>query len=248
MLKFRIIASIVFNGKTIVRGEDFINNRPSGSLIQQVKIYSLRGVDELIVYNTSGSMITMRDMDNIAKNCFMPLSIGGGIRKISDIEFLLTNGADKVVLNSCIQDHAFIKKAVEVFGAQAISIGIDFKNQNGILSQYTNNGSFKINSNPENTVIIAENIGVGEVIINSIDHDGRQLGYNIDDTISIAKNTKLPVIISGGAGKPDDFYNALSSGKISAVCASSVYLFSKHTPLSVKKYLESKNILVRKPY
>jgi imidazole glycerol-phosphate synthase subunit HisF len=249
MLKHRIISSIVFNGKTIVRGKDFINNRPVGSLIQQVKIYNLREIDELVVYNINNSVLSLKNLENISKSCFMPLSVGGGIRTIQDIEFLLTHGADKVILNTaCSQNESFLEEAVRCFGSQAITVGIDFKKNNNEFIHFINNGTEETDKDLLYWCKKVENLGAGEIIITCIDNDGRQTGYNIEDSAFLTKDINIPVVISGGAGEFEDFYNALNTDEIDAVCASSFYLFNKHTPADVKKFLRHKDVLVRYSY
>jgi len=249
MLKKRVISAIVFNGKTITRGFDFTNNRPVGSLIQQVKIYNLREIDELIVYNISGRVLSKPNLENITKHCFMPLAIGGGIRSLQDIEYLLTYGADKVVLNTaCGEDPTLLQKAVRVFGAQAITVGVDFRKIDGELYHYVSNGIVKTNRDVSDWCKYVEDLGAGEIIITSIDNDGRRNGFNIDDTAYLSRGISIPVVISGGAGSFDDFRVALEIEQIDAVCASSFYLFNRYTPGDVKKYLLEKNISVRNLY
>jgi imidazole glycerol-phosphate synthase subunit HisF len=249
MLKHRIVSSIVFNGKSITRGECFVNNRPVGSLIQQVKIYNLREIDELVIYNISGSVLSKKNIDNVSKHCFMPLAIGGGIRNISDIEFLLENGADKVILNSAtVSTPSIIDEAVRCFGSQAITVAVDFKSEGGKLSQYINNGSELVDHDTFVWCKEAEERGAGELIVNCIDNDGKQGGYNILDTIQLIDTLNIPVVISGGAGSLEDFSIALNTNKIDAVCASSFYLFNKFTPDDVKTYLNSKSIPTRVSY
>jgi len=249
MLKHRIISSIVFNGKTIVRGKNFINNRPVGSLIQQVKIYNLREIDELVIYNISNSTLSIKNLENISKSCFMPLSIGGGIRTIRDIELLIKNGADKVILNTaCSQNKSFLEEAVNYFGSQAISVGIDFKKINNELKHYIKNGSEETGKNLSYWCREVESLGAGEIIINCIDNDGCQSGYNIEDSVDLIKGINIPIVISGGAGSFEDFYKALSNDNIDAVCASSFYLFNKYTPADVKKFIKQKGLAVRDSY
>ena len=246
MLKNRIISSIVFNGRTIVRGKDFINNRPVGSLIQQVKIYNLREIDELIIYNINNSPLSINNLKNISKSCFMPLSVGGSIRKMEDIETLLTNGADKVILNSaCSEDKSFLENAVSHFGSQAISVGIDFKKTQRGLKHYINNGSEETGRDLLSWCREVEALGAGEIIITCIDKDGRQLGYNVEDSVSLVGESNVPIVISGGAGELEDFNKALSTKHIDAVCASSFYLFNKYTPADVKAFLSQKGFSVR---
>ncbi len=249
MLKHRVISSIVFNGKTITRGHNFKNNRPVGSLIQQVKIYNLREIDELIIYNIDGTILPKKHLDNISKSCFMPLAIGGGIRKIEDIEFLLEHGADKVILNTiCANNTSFLKEAVKCFGSQAITVGVDYKIHNADIVHYIENGNIATGKKIQDWCKEIEGFGAGEIIITNIDRDGKQLGYNIDDTVILAEGINIPVVISGGAGKFDDFSNALNTKKIDAVCASSFYLFNQHKPSDVKEHLQKLNIPVRLSY
>jgi cyclase len=179
----------------------------------------------------------------------MPLAVGGGIRSVGDIEFLLTHGADKVILNTaCALDESFLEKAVRFFGSQAITVGVDFKKVDNRYIHYILNGTEATNIDPIQWCKKVEELGAGEIIINCISNDGRQAGYNIDDTLYLIDDIKIPVVISGGAGEFEDFYKALKTNKIDAVCASSFYLFNRHTPADVKKYLRSKDVPVRYSY
>ncbi len=247
MVKSRVISSIVFNGKTITRGFDFLNTRPVGSLIQQVKIYNLREIDELVIYNIDGSVLGLSNLLNIVSHTFMPLAIGGGIKSLKDIEYLLSNGADKIILNSaCFIDPILLKSAVDHFGSQAISVGVDFKVVNNEPVHFIENGTKETGLDLKNYLKSLQDCGAGEIIVNCIDRDGRQSGYDICNTLKIIADVKVPVVISGGAGSMEDFSEALKTKKIDAVCASSFYLFNRYTPANVKEHLSREGLSVRK--
>ena len=188
MLKNRIIASIIFNGKTIVRGQNFNNIRPVGSLLQQVKIYNLREIDELIIYDISGKVISKKILENTSSNSFMPLTIGGGIKNLEDISYLLENGADKIILNTgSFSVNKLLIDAVSHFGSQAISVGVDYKKINNKLIHCINNGKKLLNHKLEDWCKKIEDLGAGEIILTSIDHDGRLKGYDLDGLKVISK-------------------------------------------------------------
>ena len=203
----------------------------------------------MILYNIDNNVHILKNLENISKSCFMPLTVGRGIRVMQDIEFLLTHGADKVILNTaCSQDKFFLKEAVRCFGSQAITVGEDFKKINNQCKHFTKNGSEETNNDLSIWCKKVEDLGTGEIVITCIENDGRLSGYNIEDTVSLTKNVNIPVVISGGAGELEDFYKALNTKKIDAVCASSFYLFNKDTPADVKKYLRQKDLPIRYSY
>ena len=246
MLKNRVIASIIYNGKTIVRGYDFNNIRPVGSLLQQIKIYNLREIDELIVYDISGEIMPKKILESASSTSFMPLTVGGGIRNLEDISYLLENGADKIILNTgSVTEDKLLINAVSHFGSQAISVGVDYRKTANKLIHYINNGKQIVNHDLIKWCGDIEDLGAGEIILTSIDHDGRLEGYDLDGLSQISQNLSIPVIASGGAGYLDDFFKALSISNIDAVCSSSFFLFTRYTPANVRDYLYKKGISVR---
>lgn len=251
MLKKRIIPTLLFKNNKLVKGKQFNSWRTVGSIMQAVRVYKIRKVDELILLDITATNIK-RDIDyelinEVANECFMPLSYGGGIKKIDDISKILKCGADKVCINtSATKDLKFIEEACKIFGSQAIIVAIDYRiDINNKIEVWSNSGSFKTDLNFEDYLKKLESSGVGEIILTSIDRDGTMIGYDIE-TLSIAnKLIQVPIIASGGAGEFKNMLKLLNQTNISALAAGSIYHFTKKTPLDVKKYLMKNGIPVR---
>ncbi len=250
MQKIRIIPTILFNEENIVKGKKFESWRRVGSLYQAIKVYSLREVDELIfldVNATKKNLIEYKLIDDFADECFMPLTVGGGVKNINNIETLLRSGADKVCVNTAaFNNRNFIKEAIKIFGSQCIVISIDYKRTNeNRLNVFTNSGKFNTGSELFSYLDEISDLGPGEMILTSIDHDGMMSGYDVPTLKKINEKYSIPIIASGGAGKCHDFYKMIIDTKIKAAAAASIYHFSELTPLDIKKFLKLKNLKVR---
>ena len=250
MKKVRIIPTLLFNGSSLVKGKCFNSWRIVGSIYQSVKLYSLREVDELIFLDinaTKNKKIELRLIDDFADNCFMPLTIGGGIKDIEDIRELLKVGADKVSINSAaITDKKLIKEAIKIFGNQCIIISVDYKkNDKGYKKVYINSQKKITDIDLFDYLEEIKKIKPGEIMLTSVDHDGMMEGYDIETIYKVNKNIDIPVIASGGAGSYEDMYQLIKKTNVSALAAASIYHFKELTPLGVKKFLRDKNIKVR---
>ena len=249
MQKTRIIPTILFNNENIVKGKNFNSWRKVGSLYQAIKVYNLREVDELIFLDINSSkkeIIEYNLIDDFADECFMPLTIGGGIRSIENIELLLRSGADKVCINTAaFNDRNFIKKAIKIFGSQCIIISIDYKKINNDLIVFTNSGKTNTSAKLFNYLNEIIQLEPGEIMLTSIDHDGMMNGYDIDTLKQVNEKYSIPIIASGGAGTCNDFFEMINKTGINAAAAASIYHFTEFTPLDVKKFLKEKNINVR---
>lgn len=250
MLKKRIIPTLLFKNNKLVKGINFNSWRTVGSIMQAVRIYKMRKVDELILLDISATNLNKKiDLDlinEVANECFMPLTFGGGIKNLEDISNILKSGADKVCINTAATNNLkFIKDACRVFGSQAIIVSVDYKKNKNNLDIWSNSGQIKTNLIIEDYLKNLENIGVGEIILTSIDRDGTMTGYDIDTLKKINKFLNIPVIAAGGAGDFENMFDLLKTTNISALAAASIYHFTKKTPLDVKKYLKEKKIPVR---
>ena len=250
MLKKRIIPTLLFKNNKLVKGINFNSWRTVGSIMQAVRIYKMRKVDELILLDISATNLNKKiDLDlinEVANECFMPLTFGGGIKNLEDISNILKSGADKVCINTAATNNLkFIKDACRVFGSQAIIVSVDYKKNKNNLDIWSNSGQIKTNLIFEDYLKDLENIGVGEIILTSIDRDGTMTGYDIDTLKKINKFLNIPVIAAGGAGDFENMFDLLKTTNISALAAASIYHFTKKTPLDVKKYLKEKKIPVR---
>jgi cyclase len=251
MLKVRVIPTLLWKNLGLVKGVGFNSWRRVGSILPAVKVYNTRQVDEMIIVDISASRDHAEpDFDmlsEIAYECFVPLTFGGGIRTIEHIAKALRLGADKIALNTtAILDPAFIKKASDRFGAQCIIVSIDaLKEEDGRYYCYTHSGSQKNEKEVLDWAKEAEQLGAGEILLTDVHLDGSMKGYNQDLIKLVSSAVKIPVIASGGAGKLEDFSEAILNSGAAAVAAASLFHFTQTTPLEIKNYLASKGIMVR---
>lgn len=252
MLKARIIPTILWKDIGIVKGVGFDSWRRVGSLLPAIKVYNTRQVDELIIVDITATDQDREPdyevIDEIADECFVPLTVGGGVKTLDHIKKLLRAGADKVAINSgCYSHPDIVSKGANLFGTQCIVASIDvFKHSDGNYECYKNCGKVPTGKHPVEWAKEMETRGAGELLITSIINDGTMTGYDIDLIRSISDAVKVPVIASGGAGEFGDLYKALSEGHSSAVAAASIFHFTEKTPLEAKQYLAEQGILVRR--
>lgn len=250
MNKIRIIPTVLFRDTNTVRGKNFKSWRVVGSVMQSIKLYSLREVDELIFFDvtaTKNKEINYDLINDFAKECFMPVVVGGGIRNINDIENILKIGADRVCINTALVENIdFVKEAIKIFGVQCIIGSIDYKkdekNKNFI---WTNSGGIKTDNELFDFLKKVEDIGLGELLLTSIDHDGVMKGYDNPTLKKVNSTFNFKVIASGGAGKKEDVYKTIKDTNVSAISCSSIFHFTENTPLSIKRFLKEKKINVR---
>ena len=250
MLKLRVIPTLLYDGLTLVKGKNFESWRTVSALIQQVQIYALRGVDEMILLDISSTnkktRINFNLIKDITENIFMPFTVGGGIKNIHDIQNLLKSGADKVSINTAaFHDKKFIKEAVKIFGSQCIVISVDYKKINGSELVFTNSGKHNTNKNLYEYLEEINELNVGEVLLTSIDRDGTMLGYNIDVIEKATKILQVPIIASGGAKDYKDMLKLINKTKITAIAAASIYHFKNQTPKLAKSFLKENGIIIR---
>jgi cyclase len=251
MLKTRVIPTMLWKDLSLVKGIGFNSWRRVGSVIPAIKIYNSRDVDELILLDITAT-IDDREPDeesikSFASECFVPLTIGGGIKKISQIEYLLSSGADKISINShSYIDPMFIKNASNYFGSQCIVSSIDFKKLDSEkYACFSNSGKENMNIDPVEWAKKMEQLGCGEILLTSIDLDGSQKGYDIEIIKKVSDAVKIPVIASGGAGNYEHMISAIKDGGASAVAAASIFHFTDKTPAKAKEAMKDKNIPVR---
>lgn len=250
MLKVRVIPTLLWKEVGLVKGIGFNSWRRTGSILPAVKVYNTRQVDELIVLDITAS-IHGNDPDynmvgDIAHECFVPLTVGGGVKNVDQIRKLLQLGADKVSINTgALLRPELITEAAMKFGSQCVVVSIDVAEVNGKYFCASHSGT-KIS---EHSVIDwaqrAEELGAGEIILTDIVLDGSMKGYNQEIIKQVAQAVKIPVIASGGAGSLNDFSDVILNAKASAVAASSIFQFTEVTPLEVKNHLAEKGIPIR---
>lgn len=251
MLKIRIIPTLLFNGSNLVKGKKFNSWRTVGSVFQNIKLYSLRNVDELIFLDIEAyknKKIDFNLIDDFADECFMPLTIGGGINSIQDIEEALRRGADKVSINSAaFHNYKLIENAVKYFGSQCIILSVDYKiDEKGNKKVFLNSEKKLTDVDLFEYIKVLEFAKPGEILLTSVDHDGMMQGYDVDTIKQINQFSNISIIASGGAGSAEDIYRVIEETNVKAVAASSIFHFTEITPQKVKNFLSSKGLEVRK--
>lgn len=251
MLKTRIMPTLLYKDTTLVKGVGFDSWRRVGSLMQAVKVYNLRQVDELVFLDISATLEN-RDpdyelIDEFADECFVPLSVGGGIRSVSQVRRLLEVGADKIVLNTAATENPdLIADIAGEFGSQCVVASMDFRRlDDGTLRVFSHSGRRATGWDLEGFARIAAANGAGELLLTSIDRDGTFQGYDLDAIRRVSDAVSVPVIASGGAGSYEHMRQAIAEARASAIAAASMFHFSEQTPLEAKRYLHDNGISTR---
>ena len=251
MLKNRIIPCLDVKNGRVVKGINFVELKDAGDPVEQAKIYSDSGADEICFLDITASNENRETIYEVvkktSKNCFVPLTVGGGVRSIEDINKLLNCGADKVSINTAaVQNHNLIKEAARRFGSQCIVVAIDAKKTDeNKWSVFTHGGREQTDIDAIEYAKISESNGAGEILLTSMDKDGTQSGYDIELTSKITKAINIPVIASGGVGNLDHLKDGIVKGGASAVLAASIFHFGIFSIKEAKEYLKSKNVSVR---
>lgn len=251
MLKRRIIPKFLIRGGRLVKGVHFHENfREAGNPVSTAKVYDAYGVDELLFVDidatpekraANGTII-----ERVSEEVFMPFTVGGGIRKLDEIDALLRSGADKVsITTAAIENPGFVREAASRFGDQCIVIGIDYKRDpDGRTRVYSHCGDTAFDCDPVTWAQRMEDAHAGEILLCSIDRDGTMEGYDLDLIAQISDRLEIPVIASSGAGTLQHCREAFEAGA-SAITISSMFLFSDHSPIKVRSYLATNGINVR---
>jgi len=243
MLKCRVIPILTFNGFGLVKTKSFASNpRMVGNAVQAAKVYNSRNVDELVFLDIYASdknrKMNLQMAHLIINECFMPVSIGGGIKTIQDIEDLLAIGADKVVLKrKIIENPDFINEASNIYGNQCITLAID-------AIKKENNQYYLYNRLDKEIPLFdflkkINNYAFGEIILTSVNNDGMMNGFDIELVNQVEKLIKVPIVVSGGAGEPSHIKELFSKTKIEAVAAASIFHFTRYTPRDLKLAIQS---------
>ena len=252
MLKTRIIPCLDVKDGRVVKGTNFINLRDAGDPVEIAKIYNDKGADELCFLDISASQenrnTTYEIVRKTAEQCFMPLTVGGGVRQASEVEKLLNHGADKVSFNSAaVSNPQLISIAANKFGSQCIVVAIDAKFNLSIndWEVFTHGGTRSTGIKVTDFAKNMEENGAGEILLTSMDKDGVQDGYDIKLLKTITELVGIPVIASGGAGKVEHFLEAVTCGGASALLAASVFHFNEISISEVKEFLNKSNVPMR---
>jgi imidazole glycerol-phosphate synthase subunit HisF len=255
MLKARVIPCLDVKDGRVVKGVKFVDLRDAGDPVEAAAAYDAAGADELCFLDITAShedrAILFDVVTRTAERCFMPLTVGGGVRTLDDIRVLLRAGADKVSVNTAaVKDRAFVKAAAEKYGDQCIVVAIDAKQVSGDgeaprWEVFTHGGR---NRTGLDAVDYAEEVvalGAGEILLTSMDRDGTKIGYDIALTRAVSDRVHVPVIASGGVGNLDHLVEGIRDGGANAVLAASIFHFAEHTIRAAKQHMASAGIAMR---
>ena len=250
MLKNRIIPCLDVKNGRVVKGINFVDLKDAGDPVEQAKIYSDGGADEICFLDITASnenRDTIYDVvKNTSKKCFVPLTVGGGVRSVDDISKLLNCGADKVSINTAaVQNVEVVVESSKKFGSQCIVVAIDAKKNENKWEVFTHGGRNNSGIDAIEFAKKMEDSGAGELLVTSMDRDGTQIGYDIDLISKISLKVNIPLIASGGVGNLDHLVDGIKLGKASAVLAASIFHYGKYSIKEAKEYLKSKSVLVR---
>ena len=250
MLKSRIIPCLDVKNGRVVKGINFVDLKDAGDPVEQAKIYSDGGADEICFLDITASnenRETIYDVvERTSKKCFVPLTVGGGVRSVEDINKLLNCGADKVSINTAaVENPKVIEESSKKFGSQCIVVAIDAKKKNNKWEIFTHGGRNNSGINALEFAKKMEKSGAGELLVTSMDRDGTQVGYDNELMSNITAIVNIPVIASGGVGNLDHLVDGIKLGNASAVLAASIFHYGKHSVKEAKEYLDSKGIPVR---
>ena len=250
MLAKRIIPCLDVDNGRVVKGIRFVSLTDAGDPVAQAKRYDLEGADELTFLDITASSdrreIVAELVRRVADEVFIPFTVGGGLRSVEDIRCILRAGADKITLNTAaVENPELIKACAETFGSQCVVVAIDARRRDGGWEVYTHGGRRGVGSDAIEWAGRAEELGAGEILLTSMDCDGTRNGYEIELTRAVSSAVRVPVIASGGAGRVEHFYDALTAGGASAVLAASLFHFGELSIGAVKSYLRERGLEVR---
>ena len=250
MVKVRIIPCLDVKNGRVVKGINFVDLVDAGDPVEQAKHYSENGADEICFLDISASLENRDTMVNVVKKTanevFIPLTVGGGISSIENIQSLLKAGADKVSINSAaINNPNIIKQSSEYFGNQCIVVAVDAKRIDNDWYVFSHGGTKNTGIFALDWINKAQELGAGEILLTSMDKDGTKSGFDINLLSEVSKFVTVPVIASGGVGKLEHFYEGINKGKANALLAASVFHFNEISIKEVKEYLINKKIEIR---
>jgi cyclase len=250
MLTIRIIPCLDVESGRVVKGIRFRNLKDAGNPVEMAKSYNDQGADEVTFLDIGASYKSRATMIDVVKKVsaqvFIPLTVGGGIRKTGDIRKVLSAGADKVAIcTSAIERPFLISEAARIFGSQCIVLSIDAKKDGNKWFAYTHGGRYNSGLDAIDWAKKGEELGAGEILLNSIDKDGTRKGYDIELTRKVAGSVRIPVIASGGAGNLKQILDAVVLGRADAILIASLLHYGKYTITQIKKYLQKKGVRVR---
>lgn len=246
----RIIPCLDVKDGRVVKGVSFVDLRDAGDPVACAQAYDRQGADELVLLDITatheGRSTMLEIVRRVADSIFIPFTVGGGIRELDDFAQLLRAGADKISVNSAaVRNPALIDAAAHRFGSQCVVCAIDAKRRDGGWEVYLNGGRIPTGIDALAWAREAVSRGAGEILLTSMDCDGQKSGYDLELTSVISQNVNVPVIASGGAGKMEHFYDALTRGSADAVLAASLFHFHEIGIMDLKRDLASRGVSVR---
>ncbi len=250
MLTKRIIPCLDVKGGKVVKGKCFLDLQLAGDPVAMAKFYEQQGADELVLLDITAS-IEDRDtfldvVAQVAKQLSIPLTVGGGIRSLSDIHRLLNAGVDKVSLNTAaLKTPQLIRQAADAFGSQCIILAVDAKKTGFEWEVFSHSGTIATGKDAISWAFEGQQLGAGELLVTSIDRDGTQEGYDLELIQRLSTHLSIPVIASGGVGKWEDIKDVFIKGKADAALAASLFHFNRCSVEQLKRLLAQENILVR---
>ena len=253
MLKKRLIPNIILNNGQIVQSVNFRHTNVIGNAITAVDFFNSWAVDEILVLDVSRTKEFRNKfykiIEGLSKRCFIPLTIGGWITSIEEIQLLLKLGADKISINTeAVKNPEFIKNASNIFGSQCIVVSIDVKKKE--LNEYEvfiERGKKGTKLHPKEWAQKVELLGAGEILLTSIDKEGKKDGYDLELIRMISEHVSIPVIAFGGVGQWDHFVDGIKIGKADAVSAANIFHYSEHSTFNAKQHMIESGLDVRKP-
>lgn len=252
MFTKRIIPCLDVHDGRVVKGVNFVNLKDAGDPVAVAAAYDKAGADEVVFLDitaSSDARNTVVDMvRRVAETVFIPFTVGGGIRTVEDFKSLLREGADKISINSsAINTPELIGNAADKFGSQCVVVAIDAKRRadGSGWNVYKNGGRIDTGLDAVEWAVRVERMGAGEILLTSMDCDGTKAGYDLELTRAIADSVRVPVIASGGAGKEEHFYEALTEGGAEAALAASLFHYKELEILALKNYLAKRGVSVR---
>jgi len=252
MLCARVIPCLDVHAGRVVKGVNFVDLVDAGDPVEQARLYDVAGADELCFLDITASHEGRESIYDViartAEECFMPLTVGGGVRAVEDFRRMLLVGADKVSVNSAaVGDPDLLARAADRFGSQCVVLAIDARlNEAGMFEVFTHGGRRPTGIDAVEWAQQAARLGAGEILLTSMDGDGTKDGFDVPLTRAVADAVPIPVIASGGAGKPEDFAEAVTKGHASAVLAASVFHFGQLTVDAAKKAMQDAGVPVRR--
>lgn len=251
MIAKRIIPCLDVKDTKVVKGINFNRLEYAGEPVELAKRYYKEGADELVFLDITASLEKRKTMvkivENVAKEVFIPFTVGGGISSLEDISALLCAGADKVSINTiAVENPEIIKAAAKKFGSQCIVLAVDSKRQGKAWEVFTYGGRKNTCIDVIQWVKKAEKLGAGEILLTSMDADGTKNGYDIELIKAVSDAVNIPVIASGGAGAKEDFLEVFAKGTADAALAASVFHYNKYSIQEIKNYLQQNGVTMRR--